>query len=247
MVVAHRATCGGGALIKGILGRKRGMMQVFGPTGEVIPVTVIEAGPCIVTQIRTQERDGYEAVQIGYEETKAKHLTRPQQGHVMELPTRRKWKREKKTSGLPKAGMLVRHLREFSADNIADHQVGEVLNVSMFEAGQKVDVVGTSKGRGFAGVVKRHNFRGGPRTHGQSDRLRAPGSIGGGTSPSRVWKGQRMAGRMGGKRITVQNLEVVEVIPERHLLLVRGAVPGPPNGLIQIKPAVKVKIKAASH
>lgn len=209
-------------MIRGVLGRKRGMMQVFSPTGEAIPVTVIEVGPCVVTQIRTRERDGYEAVQIGFEEVPERKLTLPQRGH------------------LKGAGKLVRHLCEFPADSIEEHSVGEVIGANLFQPGQRVDVSGITKGRGFAGVVKRHGFRGGPRTHGQSDRLRAPGSIGGGTAPSKVWKGQRMAGRMGGKRATVQSLEVVEVIPERHLLLVRGAVPGPGNGLLEIRRAAKV-------
>jgi len=197
------------------------MMQVFTANGEVIPVTVISAGPCVVTQVRTVERDGYEAVQLGFEEVPARKLTRPQQGH------------------LRGAGTMLRVLREFSADNPQEHSVGEVINVDLFQAGQKVDVSGTSKGRGFAGVVKRHGFRGGPKTHGQSDRHRAPGSIGAGTTPGRVWKGQKMAGRMGGKRVTVQNLEVVEVIPERNLLLVKGSVPGARNGLLHIRRAVK--------
>jgi large subunit ribosomal protein L3 len=210
-------------MIKGLLGRKVGMTQVFTPGGEVVPVTVIKVGPCVVTQLRTRENDGYEAVQIGFEEVPPRKLTKPQQGH------------------LASAGMLVRHLRELPASNSAEHSVGDIIKVDLFQPGQRVDVVGTSKGRGFAGVVKRHGFRGGPRTHGQSDRLRAPGSIGGGTSPSRVWKGQRMAGRMGNKRVTVQGLEVVEVIPDRDLLLVRGAVPGPNNGLVQVKHAVKTR------
>lgn len=208
-------------MINGLLGRKLGMMQVFSPAGEVIPVTVIKAGPCVVTQIRNNDRDGYEAVQIGFEQVEPRKLTRPQQGH------------------LAGAGILVRHLREFKADNVTDHEVGQIINVEMFQPGQRVDVVGTSKGRGFAGVVKRYGFRGGPKTHGQSDRHRAPGSIGAGTAPGRVWKGQRMAGRMGGKRLTVQNLEVIEVIPEKNLLLLRGSVPGHRNGLLQIKRAVK--------
>ncbi len=208
-------------MVHGMLGRKVGMMQVFTANGEVIPVTVISAGPCVVTQVRTVERDGYEAVQLGFEEVPARKLTRPQQGH------------------LRGAGTMLRVLREFSADNPQEHSVGEVINVDLFQAGQKVDVSGTSKGRGFAGVVKRHGFRGGPKTHGQSDRHRAPGSIGAGTTPGRVWKGQKMAGRMGGKRVTVQNLEVVEVIPERNLLLVKGSVPGARNGLLHIRRAVK--------
>jgi len=199
------------------------MLQVFDAAGEVIPVTVIKVGPCVVTQIRTKDRDGYEAVQIGFEEVAPRKLTKPQQGH------------------LQPAGLLVRQLREFPAENIADHKVGDILHVDLFQVGQRVDVVGTTKGRGFAGVVKRHGFRGGPATHGQSDRLRAPGSIGGGTAPSRVWKGQRMAGHMGNERVTIQNLEVIEVIPEKNVLLVRGAVPGPRNGLLHVKHAIKAK------
>jgi large subunit ribosomal protein L3 len=208
-------------MINGLLGRKLGMMQVFSERGEVVPVTVIAAGPCVVTQVRTPERDGYAAVQIGYEEVPARKLTLPQQGH------------------LRPAGQLVRYLREFAADNPQEHQPGEIVNVEMFQPGQKVDISGNSKGRGFAGVVKRHGFRGGPKTHGQSDRHRAPGSIGAGTTPGRVWKGQKMAGRMGGKRVTVQNLEVVEVVPEKNLILVKGSVPGARNGLLQIRRAVK--------
>lgn len=210
-------------MIKGLLGRKVGMTQIFSEAGEVIPVTVLLVGPCVVTQVRTRDRDGYEAVQIGFEEVPTRKLTRPQRGHLRE------------------AGMLARHVREFGAENSGEHSVGDILRVDMFATGQRVDVSGNSKGRGFAGVVKRHGFRGGPKTHGQSDRLRAPGSIGGGTMPSKVWKGQKMAGRMGGKRVTVQNLEVIEVIPDRNLLLVRGAVPGPQNGLIHIRRAAKVK------
>lgn len=209
-------------MVKGLLGRKIGMTQIFGATGEVIPVTVIAAGPCVVTQIRTREHDGYEAIQLGFEQVPERKLTLPQRGH------------------LKPAGTLVRYLREFRADDVTAHQLGQVINVDMFTVGQRVDVAGTTKGRGFAGVVKRHGFRGGPRTHGQSDRLRAPGSIGGGTAPSRVWKGQKMAGRMGGKRRTVQNLEVVDILPDQNLLLVRGAVPGPNKGLVEIKRAVKL-------
>ena len=208
-------------MIKGLLGRKIGMTQVFSPAGEAIPVTVIEAGPCVVTQIRTPDRDGYAAVQLGFGDATPKSLTRPEQGH------------------LARAGRLVRYLREFEADDVEEHQVGEVVTVDMFEPGQLVDVTGTSKGRGFQGVMKRHGFGGGPRTHGQSDRARAPGSIGAGTTPGRVWKNTRMAGRMGNKRVTVQNLQVVEVLPDRHLLLVRGAVPGAKNGLLMIRRAVK--------
>ncbi|NJN15962.1 MAG: 50S ribosomal protein L3 [Oscillochloris sp.] len=209
-------------MIYGLMGRKIGMTQIFTEAGEVVPVTVIAAGPCIVTQVRTVERDGYNAVQIGFEQVPARKLTKPQQGH------------------LKGAGTLVRYLREFPADNVADHQAGEVINVELFQPGQKVDISGNSKGRGFAGVVKRHGFRGGPKTHGQSDRHRAPGSIGAGTTPGRVWKGQKMAGRMGGKRVTVQNLEVVDVVPDKNLILVKGSVPGARTGLLQIRRAVKI-------
>ena len=208
-------------MIEGLLGRKIGMTQVFSSAGEAIPVTVIELGPCVVTQIRDRDRDGYEAVQIGFGEVKPKSLTKPEQGH------------------LAGAGRLVRYLREFSADNIDDHTVGEVLTADLFQPGQIIDVTGTSKGRGFQGVVKRHGFSGGPKTHGQSDRWRAPGSIGAGTDPGHVWKGTRMAGRMGNRRVTVQNLQVVEVLTEKHLLLVRGSVPGAKNGLLMVRRAVK--------
>ncbi|MEI7770784.1 MAG: 50S ribosomal protein L3 [Chloroflexales bacterium] len=208
-------------MISGMLGRKLGMMQVFSDKGEVIPVTVIAAGPCIVTQVRTVERDGYAAVQIGYEQVEPRKLTKPQQGH------------------LKAANAMLRYLREFPADNPQEHTPGEVINVELFQPGQKIDISGTSKGRGFTGVVKRWGFHGGPKTHGQSDRHRAPGSIGAGTTPGRVWKGQKMAGRMGGKRVTVQNLEVVEVLLEKNLILVKGSVPGARTGLIEIRRAVK--------
>ncbi len=208
-------------MIEGLLGRKIGMTQVFGDRGQAIPVTVIEVGPNVVTQIRTQERDGYEAVQLGFGAVRPKSLTLPERGH------------------LKAAGVLVRHLREFRADNVEEYTVGQMLGADLFTPGQMVDVTGTSKGRGFAGVVKRHGFGGGPRTHGQSDRLRAPGAIGPGTTPGRIWKNTRMAGRMGNRRVTVQNLQVVEVLPEKNLLLVRGSVPGPNNGLVMIRRAVK--------
>ena len=210
-------------MIEGLLGRKIGMTQVFSPAGEAIPVTVIELGPCVVTQVRDRDRDGYEAVQIGFGDVRPKSLTKPEQGH------------------LAGAGRLVRYLREFSADNIDDHKVGDVLTADVFHPGQIIDVTGTSKGRGFQGVVKRHGFSGGPKTHGQSDRWRAPGSIGAGTDPGRVWKGTRMAGRMGNRRVTVQNLEVVEVLSDKHLLLVRGSVPGAKNGLLMVRRAVKTE------
>jgi len=211
--------------MKGILGKKVGMTQIFDERGEVIPATVIEAGPCFVAQIKTVERDGYSAVQMGFEETKPKHLTRPQLQHL-------------RKSDLPP----VRYLREFRlGTDGAEYQEGQKVTVDIFEAGELVDVMGTSKGRGFAGVVKRHGFRGGPKTHGQSDRHRAPGSIGACTTPGRVFKGKRMPGRMGGDRVTVQALKVEMVDPERNLLVVRGAVPGAKNGLLVIRQARKTR------
>jgi large subunit ribosomal protein L3 len=215
--------------MKGILGKKVGMTQIFDDSGEVIPVTVIEAGPCFVAQVKTVERDGYTAVQMGFEEAKPKRLTNPQLKHLQK-------------SDLP----ALRYLREFrmTADDIAglDLEEGQQVTVDVFETGEYVDVTGTSKGRGFAGVVKRHGFGGGPKTHGQSDRHRTPGSIGACTTPGRVFKGKRMPGRMGGKRITVQGLKVEMVDPERNLLAVRGAVPGAKNGLLLIQQARKTHL-----
>lgn len=215
--------------MKGILGKKVGMTQVFDEKGEVVPVTVIEAGPCFVVQIKTVERDGYTAVQLGFEETEPRRLTKPQLQHLQK-------------SGLP----ALRNLREFrmSADDVArlGFEEGHKVSVDIFEAGEYVDVSGTSKGRGFAGVVKRYGFSGGPKTHGQSDRHRAPGSIGACTTPGRVFKGKRMPGRMGGDRITAQGLKVVVVDPERNLMAVRGSVPGAKNGLVLIRQARKTQL-----
>ncbi len=208
--------------MKGLLGRKLGMTRIFDESGKVIPVTVIEAGPCYVTQKKTVESDGYSAIQIGFEETEQRKLTRPE------------WMRLKKVDLPP-----LRHLRELRMSDVSGYEVGQKLLVDLFKPGDKVDITGLSKGRGFAGGVKRHGFGGGPATHGQSDRQRAPGSIGSGTTPGRVYKGTRMAGHMGNHRTTVQNLQVVMVDPERNLLLVRGAVPGAKNGLLLIREAVK--------
>lgn len=207
-------------MIEGILGRKVGMTQVFDERGLAIPVTVIEAGPCVVTQIKTPERDGYAAVQLGF--GTAKRLNKPQRGHL---------------SGLPP----VRFLREIRMSPDESIEVGQQVDVGIFQPGDKVDVTGISKGKGFAGVVKRYGFAGGPRTHGQSDRLRAPGALSSGSTPGRVFKGKRMPGRMGGDQITLQNLSVVQADPERNLLLVRGAVPGARDGLLIIRRAVKSK------
>jgi large subunit ribosomal protein L3 len=212
--------------MRGILGKKVGMTQVFQEDGSVVPVTVIEAGPCYVTQIRTEERDGYHAVQLGYEPAKEKHLTKGQMGH------------------LDRAGVsLLRYLREIRIREDEAFELGQEVLVNIFEPGERVDVVGKSKGRGFAGVVKRYGFSGGPKTHGQSDRLRAPGSIGACASPGRVWKGQRMPGRMGGKRVTSQNIEVVLVDPDRNLLAVKGSVPGPKGGFVIVKEARKQRVR----
>lgn len=212
--------------MKGILGKKVGMTQIFDERGEVIPVTVIEAGPCFVAQIKTLERDGYTAIQMGFDETKPKSLTRPQVRHLQK-------------SNLP----ALRHLREFlmDTDELAQFEEGQKLTVDIFQVGESVDVTGISKGRGFAGVVKRHGFSGGPKTHGQSDRHRTPGAIGACYTPGRVFKGKRMPGRMGNDRVTVQNLQVVLVDPERNLLAVRGAVPGAKNGLLIIRQARKTR------
>ena len=201
-------------MIRGLPGKKIGMSQVFREDGRVVPVTVIEAGPCTVTQIKTKDTDGYEAVQLSFGEVQ--RLNRPLAGHL-------------------KKSRLSRFLREVGADDVAEFQVGQRIAVDIFEPGELVDIIGRSKGRGFAGVMKRHGFRGGPRTHGQSDRARAPGSIGGGTTPGKVFKGLRMAGHMGDQRVTVKGLEVVRVDSERNLLLVKGGVPGAPNGLLLIR------------
>ncbi len=210
--------------MKAILGKKVGMTQIFDEHGDAIPVTVIEAGPCYVTQVRTVESDGYSAVQLGFEETKLQRLTKGEKGHL-------------ERNDLPP----LRYLREFRVREDELPEEGQRVLVDVFEVGDFVDVVGRSKGRGFAGVMKRHGFGGGPQTHGQSDRQRAPGSIGSTTTPGRVWKGQRMAGRMGNARVTAQNLRVEMVDAERHLLAVRGSVPGAKGGLLMIKQARKSK------
>lgn len=202
-----------------LLGRKIGMTGIFNEQGIYIPCTVIEAGPCTVVQVKTKENDGYEALQIGFGARSERTINRPMKGH------------------LAKAGAgAVRQLREFRMYDIANYKPGDVIAVGdLFAVGDKVRITATSKGRGFQGVMKRHHFGGvGMQTHGQSDRQRAPGSIGGSSYPSRVFPGTRMAGRMGGKRSTVRNLQVVAVIPERNVLVVKGSIPGAPNGIIEI-------------
>ena len=204
-------------MIQGILGRKLGMTRLFDETGAATPTTIVEAGPCFVTQVRTAMRDGYEAVQLGFGQIRANKLTKPERGHLK--------------NGVPP----VRDLREVPASEIDTIELGARVDVGMLKAGDRVDVVGVSKGKGFAGVMKRHHFHGGPKTHGQSDRWRAPGSIGAGTTPGRVFKGTKMAGHMGDERVTVQNLQVIQVDADRNLVALRGAIPGPRGGLIVIK------------
>src|SRR5215218_9008519 len=197
-------------MIQGLIGKKLGMSQIFDDTGLAQPVTVLEVGPCVVTQIKTPERDGYSAVQLGF--GLDKRLNRPERGHRQG------------------SGFMSRTLREVNVSDATDMAVGQVITADAFAEGELVDVTGTSKGRGFQGGVKRHGFRGGPKTHGQSDRLRAPGSIGASATPGRVLKGMKMAGHMGHARTTVRNLTVIRVDTERNLLLVQGSVPGPNKG-----------------
>jgi len=202
-------------MVQGIIGRKIGMGRVFSQDGKVEAVTAIEAGPCVVTQVKTRGKEGYNAAQLGFGESKS--LNSPQKGHLKKLGQ-------------------FKHLQEFRIE-AEDVKVGDKIDVSLFKEGDLVDIRGVSKGKGFAGVVKRYHFAGGPKTHGQSDRHRAPGSIGSTTSPGRVLKGKRMAGHMGNRRVTVRHLKVYKTDPERNLLLVRGAVPGAKNGLVLINKA----------
>lgn len=208
--------------MRGILGKKVGMTQLFDENGAVVPVTVIEAGPCYITQIKTVETDGYNAIQIGFEETSERKLTNGQRGHLQK-------------SGSPS----LRRLRELRFQDEPEHTLGETLKADIFAEGEYVDVAGDSKGKGFAGVVKRYGFGGGPKTHGQSDRHRATGSRGAGTTPGRTFPGAKAPGQMGNHRVTTQNLRVALVDPERNLLAVRGSVPGPKGGLVLVTEAVK--------
>ena len=202
--------------VEGLLGRKLGMLQVFDDAGQLRGATALQVGPCWVTQVRTEEKDGYSAVQLGFDEKKK--LTKPASGHLA-------------ASGAPN----LRHLAEFRTTG--EVSLGDQIGAEIFEQGQLVDVTATSKGRGFAGGVKRHHFHGGPKTHGQSDRHRAPGSIGAGTTPGRVFKGTRMAGHMGAARTTVRNLEIVGRNEERGVIFVAGTVPGPNGGLVRVRHA----------
>lgn len=280
-------------MLNALLGRKIGMTQVFGPNGTVIPVTVIEAGPCVVTQVKTVDRDGYEAVQIGFEQQPVRKATRPQLGHLghslpllkaqrkrlqvyqqelrakpssdskeeqdAESSVETKDEQQNESVGTVKTDkqiqklLKIQHNRQRRPGPVVGpfrviHEVGlqqgvttekvelgSLFDVGLFKDGEAVDIVGTSKGKGFQGVMKRHGFGGGPRTHGQSDRSRAPGSIGPGTTPGRVLKGTRMAGRMGNARVTAKKLQVIQADPERNLLVVKGSVPGANGGLLMIK------------
>lgn len=202
----------------GLLGKKIGMTSVFSAEGRSLPCTVIELGPCVVTQIKTVDKDGYDAIQLGFGECKEKHTTNPLKGHF------------KKAGVAPK-----RHLAEFKGFEVA-YKLGDTVGVDIFENVQYVDVVGTSKGKGFQGVVKRHGFAGvGETTHGQHNRKRAPGSIGACSYPAKVFKGLRMAGQMGNERVTVQNLEVIKVMPEHNLLVVKGSVPGAKGSILAVE------------
>jgi large subunit ribosomal protein L3 len=273
-------------MLNALLGRKIGMTQVFGPNGTAIPVTVIEAGPCVVTQVKTVARDGYEAVQIGYESTTTKHATRPELGHLgHSLPLlkgqrkslqayqqKQRAKSEESAESTdaeesdattaekpdkqiekllkvrdnrqrrpgPELGpfKFIREVSLQDGTSTDNMELGASFDVGLFRDGESVDIVGTTKGKGFQGGVKRHGFSGGPRTHGQSDRTRAPGSIGSGTTPGRVLKGTRMAGRMGNARVTAKKLQVIQADPERNLLVVKGSVPGANGSLLMIKKQV---------
>lgn len=210
--------------MKGLIGRKLGMTQIFNEQGAMIPVTVLEVGPCFVTQIKTPVTEGYAAIQLGFEEIAERRLTGGERGHLKKA-----------------RASAVRILREFriKEEEIGDYRTGQKLQADVFSVGDVVDVVGISKGKGFQGGVKRHGFNRQPKTHGASDRTRAPGSAGPGSTPGRVYKGKRSPGHMGHEHVTVQNLRVVLVDPTRNLLAVRGAVPGPKNGLITVAAARK--------
>lgn len=277
-------------MLSGLLGRKVGMTQIFGPNGTAIPVTVIEAGPCTVTQVKTDSTDGYEAVQLGFGAAKLKNTTRPELGHLghtlAATPAQRRRQQQQQAkarqearekaaaseteadvaesaSATSKAGEHGKGgakrrrgagqalgpfsiLREFKV--VGEFPaVGDTLDATMFTVGERVDVIGTSKGKGFAGVMKRHGFRGGPRTHGQSDRSRAPGSIGPGTTPGRVLKGTRMAGRMGNDRVTIKALEVIQADAERNLIVVKGSVPGANGSVVMIRKGAEQLALAARN
>ena len=206
---------------KGIIGRKIGMTQIFDEKGNVIPVTVIEAGPCVVAQVKTVETDGYNAVQLGFGDVKDKHINKPEAGHFAKAKLANK-----------------KHLREFRLDSIEGIKVGDEVKADVFEAGEKIDVQGTSKGKGFQGVIKRHGQHRGPMGHG-SMYHRRPGSMGSTSTPGRVFKGKKLPGHMGVQKITIQNLEIIKVDMDKNVLLVKGSVPGPKGAILKIKSSVK--------
>ena len=206
--------------MKGILGKKLGMTQIFTEAGIVVPVTVVETTPNVVTQIKTVEKDGYSAIQVGFEDAKEKSLNKPQKGH------------------LAAANVLKKHLKEFRVDSVEEFTVGQEIKADLFAAGEKIDVTGTSKGKGFQGPIKRHGQSRGPESHG-SRYHRRPGSMGACSFPGRVFKNKKLAGHMGSVKVTVQNLEVVRVDADKNLILVKGAIPGPKGSVVTIKEAVK--------
>jgi large subunit ribosomal protein L3 len=261
-------------MLNALLGRKVGMTQVFGPNGTAIPVTIIEAGPCVITQVKTVAQDGYEAVQLGFEQATLKNVSRPELGHLgHSLPLLKGQRKSLQThqqtqhadekaesasdAATKKDSKQIQKLLQVQAnrqrrpgpslgpfkvlrevgleENTDGVELGAQVDVSLFRDGESVDIVGTTKGKGFQGGVKRHGFAGGPKTHGQSDRHRAPGSIGSGTTPGRVLKGTRMAGHMGNARVTAKKLQVIQADPTRNLLVVKGSVPGANGGLVMIK------------
>ncbi|MDZ7266108.1 MAG: 50S ribosomal protein L3 [candidate division KSB1 bacterium] len=200
----------------GLIGRKLGQSRIFDEKGNSVPVTVVLAGPCYVSEIRTREKHGYESLQLGFAEKPQRKIRKAEAGHFAK-------------AGLP----VLQHVREFrDFDNLASFKLGDAIKADIFKVGDLVKATGTSKGKGFQGVVRRHHFGGGPVTHGQSDRTRAPGSMGGSSFPSRVWKGMRMAGRMGGERVTVRNLRVIKVDAENNILMLRGSIPGANNSIV---------------
>ena len=201
--------------IAGLLGRKIGMTTYYHEDGTAESVTAVEVGPCVVTQVKTEARDGYEAVQLGF--GSARRLNSPEAGHQ------------------DRSGRRVTHLQEFGVDDLSEFEVGQEIKADVFEVGEPIKVIGTSKGKGFSGVVRRWGFRGGPKTHGQSDRHRSPGSIGAGTSPGRVWPGKKMPGHYGVDRVTVKGLKIVATDPEKNVVLVRGPIPGANNGIVRIE------------
>ncbi len=205
--------------MSGLLGRKIGMTTMYDDAGRANAVTVVEVGPCFVTQVKTRQRDGYQAVQLGF--MRAARVNSPMAGHF------------------ERSGGYFRHVQEFSVGDLGEFEVGQEIRANIFETGEAVKVVGRSKGKGFQGGVKRHGFAGGPKTHGQSDRLRAPGSVGAGTSPGRVWPGTRMPGHMGARRVTTRGLSIAQVDPIQNYVLVKGPIPGPMNGIVRIEKQVK--------